>query len=666
MSTQKPRAGTKKRPANHTSDTRMSEKQPTRAFADDSQPRKRARRTPASDTPESTFKNPFGPRSNVPLTSSVNESTPLPPNTYTQASPDQITYGYTPDVPPDQITSAYINKSSTSLSETPFASTSQATSFIPPFPHDLSPASSDFGPIDPGLDAAAADLFTTTKSTVSSRSNLFLPSFSGSTSNSPLTAFPSLSSARIPAKAQQPTPPVQIPAVDQIPAIEQIPPRIPKVITDSLRSHDTRISDLESLYNQVESMVLTTKNEQHLRINDIIHAQADIMRDIDNEQTNAEQRIGVLEEQVKKQGKLIEGLLKMVANGGSKGELDVEENDSKPKGNRDNAFNTAVRRCIFLAMGLPQTAKLRDAAAVRPGKSGGGYIQDPESSGKLLRPDWRVPFTENSRWHDSMIKLVRTKAPTVVPALKKSQIQAKSDEHILERLDVVFKNITSAYRKATKPVADADGSEPEEGNEEQANRRRSRKARKCEERKAAIDEYDIAIPDEWTWFLQAVYQSTDESDDAEVLDPDTDTEATDEVPAASTRKPWITHPPLYRSEVFDEGVQVIDSALMKRRVEHARNNKGKTTGYPRIRAEKKDTPLPFISSKKAIRICRDAIDPEWLSTHPSQDTPSRIYQSEDEEEVEVEVENEVEVESLETEMGENEELDDMEGESSDE
>lgn len=69
---------------------------------------------------------------------------------------------------------------------------------------------------------------------------------------------------------------------------------------------------------------------------------------------------------------------------------------------------------------------------------------------------------------------------------------------------------------------------------------------KAEERLKAAEAQSVDFKGA-EWFFKAAYQSTDESDATPVLDPNTDIEEADEIPAASTRKPWITHPPLYRT-----------------------------------------------------------------------------------------------------------------------
>lgn len=50
---------------------------------------------------------------------------------------------------------------------------------------------------------------------------------------------------------------------------------------------------------------------------------------------------------------------------------------------------------------------------------------------------------------------------------------------------------------------------------------------------------------EWDFFFQPAYQSTDETDTAPVLDPDSDEEHI--VPVPATKKAWISRTPEYRA-----------------------------------------------------------------------------------------------------------------------
>ncbi|KAJ7115038.1 hypothetical protein C8R44DRAFT_928985 [Mycena epipterygia] len=47
--------------------------------------------------------------------------------------------------------------------------------------------------------------------------------------------------------------------------------------------------------------------------------------------------------------------------------------------------------------------------------------------------------------------------------------------------------------------------------------------------------------------FQAPYQSTDESDTSDIVDPGTDVDSSDEVPVSARTKPWLSCPPMYRN-----------------------------------------------------------------------------------------------------------------------
>ncbi|KAJ7697184.1 hypothetical protein B0H17DRAFT_1197584 [Mycena rosella] len=197
-------------------------------------------------------------------------------------------------------------------------------------------------------------------------------------------------------------------------------------------------------------------------------------------------RLQTVEEAVEKQSTAIEHLMNMIQNP----ELaQKSEPESKPK-KRDNAFNNAVRKTFYIAMGLPKASKLKDAANVKPKKVGGCYIVDHETGGRTLRPDWTASFTENSVWHVPMIKFMRQKIPSDNPMITAAIMQAKADDDILERVEVVFKNISTEARKLPVSTGSTDGSDDdserqndagENQDENQNNRRKGRKVRKCDE-----------------------------------------------------------------------------------------------------------------------------------------------------------------------------------------
>ncbi|KAJ7658996.1 hypothetical protein B0H17DRAFT_1212994 [Mycena rosella] len=203
------------------------------------------------------------------------------------------------------------------------------------------------------------------------------------------------------------------------------------------------------------------------------------------------------------------------------------EPESKPK-KRDNAFNNAVRKTFYIAMGLPKASKLKDAANVKP-----------------------------------------KKIPSDNPMITAVIMQAKADDDILERVEVVFKSISTEARKLPVSTGSTDNSDDdserqddagENQDENQNNRRKGRKVRKCDERINALAKYGK---------LQNAVISTDE-------------------------------------------------LVMQSRDDYERNNKGKTAAHPRVRGGKP-------------KISRDLIQPGWLAANPDDDTPSRIEAEEHDE-----------------------------------
>jgi hypothetical protein len=77
---------------------------------------------------------------------------------------------------------------------------------------------------------------------------------------------------------------------------------------------------------------------------------------------------------------------------------------------------------------------------------------------------------------------------------------------------------------------------------------------KCEERILVLEKADIKFEKKWAFLLMVPYQSTDESDQSDVLDPETETEQADEIPVPSTRKPWKSQAPTYRTDEASSAV----------------------------------------------------------------------------------------------------------------
>ncbi|KAJ6492338.1 hypothetical protein C8R45DRAFT_928625 [Mycena sanguinolenta] len=636
-----------------------SRRKPTpRLVENDSAQASKRRKVDHEDTSKlGAFLNPFAPQPPMPLDEQNSNldaaSLQPPPRTYMQVPPTEYEYAYTPEISVAEAErrGPYLTPRASTpparLSSPLPSTTPQSPQIDPSLAHETPTPMNSGKPIQSkrmisfALPTSTTPLMIPTKTnpaTSGDRDRSLTPAFFTSTPAPPAiiptasvprstTSTPSSTEEHASTHIPRPIPPLQL----SKPALTS---HIPKAFTDKLAQQTQKIASLESqqikLRDELDSLTAMC--------NDMGHEMSQDMNDIDNEEHTLQAQVHKLAETVKKQGQLIDFLLEKLK---CKLEDDDEESpkpSTKAK-TRDNLLNNATRQCLYVAMGLPKSSKLLDAARVAPRKAGGSYEKDPESHGKVLRPDWKIPFTDNKIWHDRMIQFIRKKGPELVPALQE-QLANKSDNLIFKRLEVLFKNVAAEYRKVVAKEGkeeDEEDGDDEGDNKDQVNRRRTRKARKCEERIQAMAEAGLGVPGEYSWFLQPRYQSTDESDNEDVIDPDTDTEETAEVPTRRTRKPWITRVPLYRSEAS------IDAAVMERRKLYETNNHGKTLAHPRIRGGKKDTPLPFMgsgSNKKGI-IRRIAIDARWLAQHSDQDTPSRIHDSDAERE-EKEAEKELE------------------------
>ncbi|KAJ7722308.1 hypothetical protein B0H16DRAFT_1737814 [Mycena metata] len=566
---------------------------------------KRRRTNPDPST--STYQNPFGPNADIPLAESTNELDVSPPlRTWTQVPQDQYTYGYTPKLTVQE----------------------QEMQMIAPLDSDsLPPLDTPDAPPDTTASSIDPSLFHPTLHLLQSPSNPFATSPSAPTA----TINPFAKPIRAPAKHTTLLPKSALSAQTPTPAPTSsclLPAAIPKAVTDKLANQAARITELEVTVKNLQlqlDAVSTLENER-------ADAQVSTNRnfqDMDDELHAVDRRATAIEDKLGRHYDLISDLFEQLKMGRSKDEREdddeEEEVKSKKKGKkkagRDNALNNATRCCLYVAMGLPKKSKLKDAASITTKKRGGGYISDEESNGQLLRPDWRVGFTENASWHTPMVRFLRNKTPSLVPALTKDIMANKSDDVLLERLEVLFTNIAAEYRKLARDGGkDDDEEEVDEGedgddegpvDENQLNRRSGRKVRKCNERIETIEEANIEVDDDWEFFFQP-------------------TETKDEPPVRSTRKPWVTHAPDYRSGRLQNGIEFIDKVLMERRHQWAKNNHGKTMAHDRVRGEIKHKPLPFIKGNKKRKIKRTAIDPTWLAQNPDQDTPSRIQESDNE------------------------------------
>ena len=73
------------------------------------------------------------------------------------------------------------------------------------------------------------------------------------------------------------------------------------------------------------------------------------------------------------------------------------------------------------------------------------YLVDPETGKNLLRPKWQDNYNENSIWHTDAVNFLCKKGPGFHPALTKTILASKTDEELLKRNEVIYKNFVKVY-----------------------------------------------------------------------------------------------------------------------------------------------------------------------------------------------------------------------------
>ena len=75
-----------------------------------------------------------------------------------------------------------------------------------------------------------------------------------------------------------------------------------------------------------------------------------------------------------------------------------------------------------------------------------------------------------------------------------------------------------------------------------------RTLQKAEERAEIRNQTNLGDK-QWDFLFQAAYQSVDESEDDQPLDPDTDNEDESNPQVKGNRRVWVSHPPTYRADI---------------------------------------------------------------------------------------------------------------------
>ncbi|KAL1741763.1 hypothetical protein HDZ31DRAFT_66627 [Schizophyllum fasciatum] len=296
-----------------------------------------------------------------------------------------------------------------------------------------------------------------------------------------------------------------------------------------------------------------------------------------------------------------------------------------------------MRHVFMIALGQPMNRPLNSITpqyAPTSGIEGGAWVLKPQEGvagvpARILEPDWHKRWSDNSEWHNELVRFVRVKISEIQPLMNAEFMASKSDADLLTKLAATFKTIKAHWNAAeiatpaiiptpgsTIPtvVAAALGAQPPDVKAKHV----QRKTRKAQKRLEALRScYDAATVAEWSWVVDGHhYMSSDESGDEDVgvvaIDPASDDDTKGRKAKAVGKKgPWIARPPKYRSAELQKFLDNLDEEVS------GKANELNTLGRGRVKGESKEVDLPRLPPKKNMkRIPRLAVDPVWLAAHP--------------------------------------------------
>ncbi|KAI0740485.1 hypothetical protein C8Q76DRAFT_790933 [Earliella scabrosa] len=342
---------------------------------------------------------------------------------------------------------------------------------------------------------------------------------------------------------------------------------------------------------------------------------------------------------------------------GEQNENEAEKKRESGKKKRANTLQSAVRSCLYNFMGLESGAALPDPLdkgqywlTVQHDVGNGNDEDDGKLTRRVLRPDWRRPWSDNKHsWLTNIILRIQSRGTDYQNLLSKDEIAKLSHADIADAVAAVFDGMV---RKYTLDHKGDDG----KAKKDKATKAKilQRKTKKSESRENVRPRVPRARGRRYDYLFLPAYQSTDESEWEEVpvaipaaVDPHTD----DEAPGASTsgavavtrRRVLVAHPGAWRQDSDNEIAAELDAEVAKGRQESEQKGGRGTTHKPRRRGVPRPTDkseLPSMNRRKnKTRIPRSAVNAAWLASEHGKKYDSPKYIAEDDEVVEDENEN---------------------------
>ncbi|KAL1749692.1 hypothetical protein FB107DRAFT_252651 [Schizophyllum commune] len=232
---------------------------------------------------------------------------------------------------------------------------------------------------------------------------------------------------------------------------------------------------------------------------------------------------------------------------------------------RENMYNTAMRHVFLVALGLPMNrtlSSINPECAPTSEIEGGAWVVRQDALGtasggvpmRVLQPDWHKRWSDNSEWHNELVRFVRAKISEIQPLMNIEYMSSKTDADLLTKLAATFKTAKASWMLAETASPTA-GPAPRPLTstvttaatlvvppDVKANRAQC-KARKALKRLGALREgYDVEIVTDWLWVVDGYhYMLSDESGDEGVAEDAIDPASDDDSKGRKAKASGKTH-----------------------------------------------------------------------------------------------------------------------------
>ncbi|RDB30029.1 hypothetical protein Hypma_014072 [Hypsizygus marmoreus] len=277
---------------------------------------------------------------------------------------------------------------------------------------------------------------------------------------------------------------------------------------------------------------------------------------------------------------------------------------------KTNALSAAIREVFYNLMDIQANDQLPAPLPF------GEYWTDGVIEGeRILRPQFSLSWTNNSKWHKDFVKKFKESAHTLYPALPQPIIDKLTPAEIKKLAGQTYKNLKTRYKNEQKTG-------DEQKDDVKQARRNERKGIKAKARQDVRGFFEGLSSYNYNFMFQRGYQSSEYSDDTSAGEDDGTNETNEETTqplrrAAYKRKKdaaWTTRPPNFRSQKVKDYLSEINKAVNEKIAgKNLEKKKGMKKQVPRIQGRL--IPVTHLPKMGGIKVPTWAIDEDWLEQY---------------------------------------------------